>query len=116
MHLHTTYCCERDREVRVGWLGEQAELVCVDFSEECTGPFCPSSTLPSILMGVRLARSGLPVRQWRTFRAVCPDCEHECDLKVLSQDYLFCPLCQSTVHFREFEADRGACNALAGCA
>jgi hypothetical protein len=108
----------------VGWLDfppaeddavNEPQVVCLDYGEWCTGSVCPSFGLPSILMGLRLANSGLPAHQWRTFRATCPDCAQQCDLKVLNQDYLFCPLCRSTLHWREIEADGAALVALASC-
>jgi hypothetical protein len=69
METHIAYCSACDQAVRVAVTdapvhSDQAplrdgELVCLDFGERCTGSMCPMFGLPRVLMGVRLARSGL---------------------------------------------------------
>ncbi|HSL71359.1 MAG TPA: hypothetical protein VK864_14020 [Longimicrobiales bacterium] len=123
MDTHTAYCSARDQEVHIAWLdygsaGEppsaDAAVVCLDYGQECSGALCPAFGLPSILMGARLARSGLPTHQWRTVRAACVECGQLGELKVLSSKYLYCTVCGTTLRWREIEAAGEAYAALAG--
>ena len=72
MQSQTAYCSACDQDVRVvvtdapAHEGQaplaDAQVVCLDFGARCTGSMCPMFGLPRILMGVRLAQSGLPQR------------------------------------------------------
>ena len=101
-----TYCthCQREVEVAVSRgaprsgqanLRESDDLVCLDFGEDCDGDLCPLSRCRPVVMGVKLARSGLRER-WTTVRAQCEGCGQVSDLEVLDREHAFCPLCGTT--------------------
>jgi hypothetical protein len=105
MHTHIAFCSACDQDVRVAITdapvhSDQApvagpEIVCLDFGEKCTGSMCPMFGLPRILMGVRLARSGLRPEVFRTLQAPCQECDAVGELKVIDRDVAFCEACGS---------------------
>ena len=65
-----TYCTHCQKEVLVAIspaaprsghanLPDHDEVVCLDFGDKCDGEVCPLSRFRPVVMGVRLARSGL---------------------------------------------------------
>jgi hypothetical protein len=113
--IRTTYCshCEKDVEVTLSpgtprdghaTIRDRGELVCLDFGEECDGCVCPLAQLRPVVMGVRLARSGLR-EEWTTVRAQCEACAQVSDLKVLDREHAFCALCGATNTWMVLEFD-----------
>lgn len=101
-----TFCTHCQKEVLVAITpgaprGGQAmvqdhdEVVCLDFGDKCDGEVCPLSRFRPVVMGVRLARSGLR-EEWTTVRAQCEGCGQLSDLKVLDREHAFCVLCGTT--------------------
>ena len=90
-----TYCthCQKEVEVAVSPgpprrgqanLPAHDETVCLDFGEKCDGEICPLSKYRPVVMGVRLAKSGLRDQaEWKTVRAQCEGCSQISDLEVL---------------------------------
>jgi hypothetical protein len=77
-------------------LGDPGEVVCLHFGEQCNGSFCPMFGLPRMLMGVRLARSGLvPDGGWKTLEAYCEGCGHVSTQQVLDRQHAHCTECSS---------------------
>lgn len=107
METSTVYCTACNRHVQVTQtpaplhsgeanLGED-ELVCLTYSPCCPPEKCPVANLPSVVMGVRLARSGMtPEKAWRTIRMHCDGCDGDSELEVLDSAYAFCPTCGTT--------------------
>lgn len=103
MLTHNAYCSACDQDVRVVITDAPvhsdqapvtpAEIVCLDFGERCTGSMCPMFGLPRILMGVRLARSGLRPEAFRTVSAPCQDCGAAVEMQILDEEYAHCPSC-----------------------
>jgi len=103
-----TYCTHCQKEVLVAispaaprdgqaTLPGHDEVVCLDFGDECDGEVCPLSRFRPVVMGVRLARSGLrDAGEWKTFRAQCEGCGQVAELEVLDMEHAFCPLCGTT--------------------
>jgi len=119
-----TYCTHCQKEVLVSIspsaprgghanLQESDEVVCLDFGEECDGEICPLSQYRPVVMGVRLARSGLR-EEWTTVRAQCEGCGQVSDLKVLDPDHAYCVLCGSTNTWMVLEFDDDGKVAVAG--
>jgi hypothetical protein len=113
--IRTTYCahCEKDVEVTLSpgtprnghaSLKDPGELVCLDFGGACDGAICPLAQLRPVVMGVRLARSGLR-EEWTTLRAQCEGCGRVSDLKVLDREHAFCTLCGTTNTWMLLEFD-----------
>ena len=110
-----TYCLHCQKEVLVAITpaaprGGQAmvqdhdEVVCLDFGAKCDGEVCPLSRFRPVVMGVRLARSGLR-EEWTTVRAQCEGCGQVSDLKVLDREHAFCVLCGTTNTWMVLEFD-----------
>lgn len=105
MQSQTAYCSACDQDVRVvitdapAHEGQaplaDAQVVCLDFGARCTGSMCPMFGMPRILMGVRLAQSGLRPDAFATVSAPCPACDARVDLQMIDDQYVFCPSCGS---------------------
>ena len=119
LKTRTTYCAHCQKEVHVAVspgsprngqanLRESDEVVCLDFGDRCDGEVCPLSRCRPVVMGVRLARSGLR-EEWTTVRAQCEGCGQITDLKVLDRDHAFCALCGTTNTWMilDFDQDGG---------
>lgn len=106
MKTQLAYCSACDQQVRITVTPAplhgghaslpDSEVVCLDFGEKCTGSMCPMFGLPSILMGVRLARSGLHHKEWSTVDALCEGCGRVMPLEVLGPDTAYCEVCGTT--------------------
>ena len=96
-----TPAAPRDGQVMVQ---DHDEVVCLDFGDMCDGEVCPLSRFRPVVMGVRLARSGLR-EEWTTVRAQCEGCGQLSDLKVLDREHAFCVLCGTTNTWMVLEFD-----------
>lgn len=112
-----TYCSHCQKEVVVtltpaaerdgqASLPEHDQLVCLDFGDKCDGEVCPLSRYRPVVMGVRLARSGLR-ENWRTVLAQCEGCGQVSDLIIVDGEHAFCTICGTTNTWMvlEFEED-----------
>ena len=123
METQTAYCRTCDHPVRFTWTDQpshegqanlhDAELVCLDFDGACTSPTCPLSGMPNVVMGVRLARSGLKEGPWPTLRAPCEGCGTVQEQEVLDASYAFCPACGTTNRWIRLETEDAWVIALA---
>jgi len=122
MEVHHAYCSACDSPVRIAVtpsgaysgqapVADQPDVVCLDFGERCTGAMCPMIGLPRILMGIRLAQSGLR-DSWQTFKAPCQSCGMDVDFEVLDSKYALCPACNSRHRWLKFDAEGDAFVAL----
>jgi hypothetical protein len=103
MQSQTAYCSACDQDVRVVITDApehdgqaplaDSQIVCLDFAARCTGAMCPMFGLPRILMGVRLAQSGLRPEAFDTVTAPCPACDTPVDLQLIDDQHVFCPSC-----------------------
>lgn len=103
-----TYCTHCQKEVTVAItpapprsgqanLPDHEELVCLDFGGKCDGDVCPLSHYRPVVMGVRLAKSGLrDPEEWTTVRAQCEGCGQVSDMEVLDDGHAYCTLCGTT--------------------
>ena len=119
-----TYCTHCQKEVLVAIspaaprsgqanLPDHDEVVCLDFGDKCDGDVCPLSRFRPVVMGVRLARSGLR-EEWTTVRAQCEGCGQVSDLEVLDQEHAFCELCGTTNTWMVLELDEDGRVAVTG--
>lgn len=107
MKKHMTYCshCEKDVHFVVtrspaheghANLPDGGQVVCLDFGEQCENSVCPLAGLPSIVMGIRLARSGEEkTGGWSIVHAVCEECSFPAEFKMLGDDKGVCSVCGS---------------------
>ncbi len=104
--MRKTYCSHCQKEVSVAVtpgaprgghanLQDHDEVVCLDFGDKCDGEICPLSRYRPVVMGVRLARSGLR-EEWSTVEAQCEGCGQISEMKILDRDHAFCELCGTT--------------------
>ena len=83
-----------------------SQVVCLDFHEKCAEGECPLYGLPGIVMGVRLARSGMrPIGEWTTVNGVCDGCGNAVELEVLDATYAYCPMCGTTNQWQLIKLD-----------
>lgn len=119
-----TYCSHCQKEVWVAIspaaprggqanLQDHDEVVCLDFGDKCDGEICPLSRYRPVVMGVRLARSGLR-EEWATVRAECEACRRVSELKVLDREHAFCVLCGTTNTWMILEFDDDGRVAVTG--
>ena len=103
-----TYCTHCQKEVLVAIsaapprsgqanLPDHDEVICLDFGDKCDGEICPLSKYRPVVMGVRLAKSGLRNQEeWETVRAQCEGCNQVSELEVLDLEHAYCTLCGTT--------------------
>ena len=106
MDIKTTSCPRCEGPIRVtvtpGPSDGQANspdshVVCLDFHDKCLEGSCPLYGLPGIVMGVRLARSGLrPAEEWETVHGVCDGCGNAVEMEVFDETFASCPVCGTT--------------------
>lgn len=124
MLQQTAYCSACDQDVRVvvtdaPVYSDQApvsgpEVVCLDFGQRCTGAMCPMFGLPSIMMGVRLASSGLRPDAFATVTTQCRECNETVDLQIINDEYTYCPACGSRSRWIRLQIGDEDYIALAG--
>lgn len=117
MHVHTAYCSARDQNVRVAMTEEpthegqaslhDVEVICLDYGEQCTGDFCPAFGLPRVLMGVRLARSGIAKESLPKLVAKCQGCDELTSLDVVDDLIAVCSVCGTTNRWYHIATEDG---------
>ena len=106
MQERKVYCPKCDHDVTVtltpqplhnghATLPDGGEMVCLDFGGSCKTGSCAISALPSAVMGVRLARSGLNPEQLETVQARCDGCGRVAHLQVVDASHARCPACDT---------------------
>jgi predicted RNA-binding Zn-ribbon protein involved in translation (DUF1610 family) len=104
METKTVYCAKCKHDVSVTLtpqpihdgqanVDKGAELVCLDFGPQCSGTLCSVFGLPRVVMGVRLARSGLRPAQFEAVRALCDGCHRVVSMRVVDETHAHCPDC-----------------------
>lgn len=102
--LGRTFCHRCDRNVTVAItpaplhdghasIPDAGDTVCLDFGAHCDGPMCGTFGQPRIVMGVRLARSGLRPDSLPAVQAVCDGCARFVRMDVLDDTHAHCPEC-----------------------
>src|SRR5688572_6487201 len=81
----TMYCSARDQEVKVFLTDEpahdgqapmvDAEVLCLEIGERCTGSLCPICAMSADAVDARLVHHGLRPEVHRKVRAHCTNCE-----------------------------------------
>lgn len=109
MNTETAYCSGCGHQVRLVFtdpppdgqanLPDGAEIVCLDYKEECSGGKCPATGKAGIVMGVRLAKSRLNDETFTTIHARCDACGEVSELDVLDENFAYCTLCGSTMRW-----------------
>jgi len=108
METHATHCPECDKTVHVARtpvaphtthanVADGGKLVCLEVGVECEDRQCPLTGRSTLVMGVRLARSGvIPDDEWPHAELACDGCGRTVGMEVLDTGHLFCPICSTT--------------------
>lgn len=110
MKVQKIYCAGCDRDVRIVLTAEpvhegqanlaDAEPVCLEIGDSCTGSLCPIFALPPEDMKARLARSGFDTGGLRHLRAHCDGCDRATDMVVLNRELCHCTECHTANRIR----------------
>lgn len=117
MDVKKAFCPSCDHEVRVtvtpdpsvggghANVADGHQVVCLDFVEGCAERNCPLSGLPPIVMGMRLARTGIEPDRWKTIHALCDGCGEPRDMEIVDSTYAFCTHCGTTNRWMVIDLD-----------
>ena len=108
METQTAYCTPCNKTVHIAWtpvaphrthanVADGGQMVCLEVGDECEDMMCPLSGCSTLLMGVRLARSGqVPDDEWPHVKLACDGCGGVVEMEVLDSGHAFCPVCMTT--------------------
>jgi len=89
VHILVTPAHELDGHANL----HDAEVICLDVGEQCTGGLCPlGNTAPDAMMS-RLIRNGLPLDGLRTVKATCPACDAPVEMVLYGEGRAACTVC-----------------------
>lgn len=114
MKTETAFCSGCGHKVRLVFtdppphaghanLREDAEIVCLDYQEECSSGRCTMTGKPGVVMGVRLARSHMNDDAFTHVYAQCQGCGEVSDLEVIDDRYALCTRCNTTNTWMTFK-------------
>ena len=104
--LGRTFCPRCDRNITVAItpaplhdghanIPDAGDIVCLDFGAQCDGPMCATFGQPRIVMGLRLARSGMRPDALPTVQAVCDGCARFVRMDVIDGTHAHCTECDT---------------------
>ena len=107
MDTEREFCPECQRMVTVAYtqgpghasqanIPDSNEPICLDFRPHCGDCTCPLFGQPGVVLGVRLARSGLSEESFERVTATCVGCGGTVEMEVLSSSLAYCPSCGTT--------------------
>ncbi len=107
------YCSACDHNVRLVLTDEacedypspihDAEVVCLEIGEHCSGALCPVGAVPPMVMAARLVRNGLQTQMQPIIKGQCPNCDDSTDFIVVSAEYCICSRCGTTSKRQEVQ-------------
>lgn len=110
MRETTIYCSARDTDVRVLLTDEplydgqasvcDAELLCLEIGERCSGQVCPLGADAPTEMDVSIVRHGLDPAHHPIVRATCTGCDRVTELRRSIGGYVTCTECGTTARER----------------
>jgi len=105
MKFQWQYCGACDRTVRVlvtemaSVEGQapatDAELVCLEVGDKCTGGMCPVGAGGPSGMVRRIVQNGFPLDSLRISKGHCPSCDMDAEMIRFGQDQAGCSICGS---------------------
>lgn len=112
MKTRIAYCSACDQDVRIVLTDEpthdgqatihDAEVICLEIGEHCTGNLCPVAAEAPAVMAVRLVRNGLQQVMHPVLRAQCSGCGRETNYVVVGR-MATCDECGTAVAYRELQ-------------
>ena len=113
MKTVNAYCSACDQQVRLVLTDEpvqddpspihDAEVVCLEIGQHCSGALCPVGAVPPMVMAARLVRNGLQTEMQPIVKGQCPNCDDTTDFVVVSADYAICSQCGTTCNREEVQ-------------
>ncbi|MHB1863531.1 MAG: hypothetical protein ACYCVL_11225 [Gemmatimonadaceae bacterium] len=110
MKSHRVYCGACDRDVNVVitdapledgqatlW---DAEVVCLEVGDKCTGALCPLGAVGPDAMVARIVHNGLPLDGLHTLRSKCPACDRETDMVLYGNGHAACSECGTPARWK----------------
>jgi hypothetical protein len=117
MSTRVAFCsaCDRDVQILITDMPVQdaqapvgdAEVVCLEIGERCTGHLCPIGAVSSTAMMVRLVRSGARSLVQPLVKAECEVCNRVTDFIIVSPAYATCADCGTTIGWDDLELALG---------
>ncbi len=109
----TMFCSARDSDVRVLLTDEpthegqasllDAEVICLEVGEKCTGGMCPICAMSPEAVDARLAKSGYRQEIRRKVLGHCLGCDYETELLSSVGGYFTCTECGTTAKWSIIE-------------
>lgn len=116
MERQIAFCSACDREVQIvitddhSYDGhanlQDAEIVCLEIGDQCTGTLCPFGSVSSAVMAARLVRNGLQSSMETTAALACTRCECVTRHVLIGRSWATCDECGATRSQRGPEAAR----------
>ena len=106
MKTQNTYCSACDRDVKVvitdgpshdGHANlHDAEVVCLEIGDHCTGNLCPIGATPPAVMAARLVTNGLQSAEYPVALSKCDGCGRVTSHVVIDSRFSTCTECGAT--------------------
>jgi hypothetical protein len=113
METHKVFCSACDRDVNVVITDEpsqdghanlhDAEVVCLEIGERCTGNLCPIGATSPTVMAARLVHNGLQTVMHPLVSLACDNCYRVTSHVLIDRRFATCTECGATVE-RAFES------------
>ena len=107
MKAQVAFCSACDRDVRIVFTDAplqdaqapvgDAEIICLEVGEHCTGNLCPVAAVSPTVMRVRRVRSGVHTVLEPVVRAQCAVCGRVTDYCIVAPEFATCVDCGTTV-------------------
>ena len=106
MEQQVAYCSACDKDVRVVVTDQpshdghanlhDAEVVCLEIGDACTGGLCPIGATSPTVMAARLVRNGLQTIMQPVFQASCAMCGGTTTHVIVERTHAICEDCGTT--------------------
>ena len=107
MKSQTAYCSACDRDVQIVITDEpsqdghanlmDAEIVCLEIGNKCTGELCPIGATSPTVMAARLVRNGLQTIMHPVIDAMCDRCGKVTPHAIIEPSHATCVDCGAAV-------------------
>ena len=106
MKTQIAYCSACDRDVHIVITDEpsqdghanihDAEIVCLEIGDACSGSLCPIGATSPTVMAARLVRNGLQTIMQPVFQAACATCGRTTTHVIVERTHAICEDCGTT--------------------
>ncbi|HEV8217574.1 MAG TPA: hypothetical protein VGP95_17110 [Gemmatimonadaceae bacterium] len=106
MERQVAYCSACDKDVSIVTTDEpsqdghanlhDAEIVCLEIGDACTGSLCPIGATSPTVMAARLVRNGLQTIMQPAFQATCVTCGRTTTHVIVERAHAICEECGTT--------------------